>query len=138
MATSPAYSYHCICTTLILATKYDLDALPVRAQPALDHAIVLPLKRDGENEKHTSLHNLVHERKPVVIRREDGFEKRTALRCERCNVVVGYQLSDEQFSETEDVKAEDVVYILPGGLVSTEDMKAGKMPPTPDWAQQVA
>ncbi|RFU26378.1 hypothetical protein B7463_g9970, partial [Scytalidium lignicola] len=82
---------------------------------------------------------LIHmraDKKPIVIRREDGFEKRLLWRCGRCRLVVGYQIpaeggepmdvdssgkgrsgEDEEEEEERDLK---VVYLLPGGLMSTD------------------
>jgi len=37
------YTYHCICTSLLLATTHTLSSLPIRQPPALDKAIILPL-----------------------------------------------------------------------------------------------
>jgi len=37
------------------------------------------------------------DRKPVIIRRQDGFEKRLLLRCGRCRVVMGYLLDEVHF-----------------------------------------
>src|SRR5277367_6278495 len=36
-------TYHCICTTLLLATTHTLSSLPHRAEPALDKALILAL-----------------------------------------------------------------------------------------------
>ncbi|KAI9821199.1 MAG: hypothetical protein M1827_003933 [Pycnora praestabilis] len=83
------------------------------------------------------------DRRPLILRREDGFEKRYLWRCGRCRLVVGYQLDGVHFSTTtveeergrrEDADEDDggggargkVVYVLPGGLMSTEEMKRGK------------
>src|SRR5436305_6227496 len=45
-------TYHCICSTLLLATTHNLSLLPRRAEPALDKAFILPLppasRRTGE------------------------------------------------------------------------------------------
>lgn len=128
MATPQAY--HCLCTTLVLATNYDLESLPLRAEPALDRAKILLV--DAE---HAILHNIDEDRKPVMIRRQDGFEKRALLRCKRCSLVVGYKLDEAQF-DGEGTKAEQLVYLLPGSLMSTEDMKEGKTLSAPAWAQQ--
>lgn len=124
-----AQTYHCLCTTLILATIHKLESLPVRAEPALDQAKILPV-----NTEHAIFHNVDQETKPVVIRRGDGFEKRILLRCKRCNLVIGYKLDEAQFGDG-DIPTESIVYILPGALMSTDEMKDGKMPATPGWAQ---
>jgi hypothetical protein len=65
----------------------------------------------------------------VVIRGEEGFEKRYLAKCGRCGVVVGYWLDWGMFGEDVEAKKarrEDVVYVLPGGWASTEEMVAGK------------
>ena len=63
----------------------------------------------------------------MIIRREDGFEKRILLRCQRCDLIVGYRLDQAHFEQIRgDVKADEVVYILPGGLMSTEEINAGE------------
>ena len=123
-----AQTYHCLCTTFILATNHDLASLPTRAEPALDQAKILPVSTE-----HTILQNVIKEEPQMVIRRGDGFEKRTLLRCNRCDLVVGYKLDQAHFAEG-DIKAEEVVFILPGALTSTEDMKTGKTPAAPAWA----
>ena len=149
------HTYHCICMSLILATTYDLDSLPRRKEPALDKAIILPLptpestKREIEDvEKdladsadgaaqeavdvgYSLLISTTQDRKPIVIRKEDGFERRTLLRCGRCKLVIGYRLDTEHHTDKESVK---VVYLLPGGFSTTEEMKGGKQPTIPGWA----
>lgn len=56
---------------------------------------------------------------PVVVRREDGFEKRVLHRCVRCRTIIGYTLEDKS-------KGGDVFYVLPGWLQTTEAMAARK------------
>lgn len=129
-----AQTYHCLCTTLILATNYELDAFPVRAVPAQDQAMILPFH---SGNKHVILENIIQEGKAIIVRREDGFEKRTLLRCKRCNLIVGYHLDEAHFS-SQSPQADRAVYLLPGALVSTEDMKAGKLPKAPKWAKNTA
>lgn len=51
----PIHTYHCLCSTLLLATPYHLSSLPTRAPPARDQARILPLPRfrnhsDGDEE----------------------------------------------------------------------------------------
>jgi hypothetical protein len=55
-----------------------------------------------------------------------GFEKRYLQKCGRCGVVVGYQLDGEQFADGGRGKREDVLYVLPGGVMTTEEMVEGK------------
>lgn len=120
-------SYHCVCSTFILATNYDLSSLPVRAEPGLDKAIILPTRNDDDlDNQHTILQSLVADRQPTVVRRNDGFEKRILLRCQRCKLVVGYRL-DEAHVNNGETQAQDIAYILPGSLSLTEDMLEGKM-----------
>lgn len=135
MASSPR-TYHCLCTTLIVATNYNLDSLPVRAAPSLDQAKILPVENESQDDSHTKLHNIVSDRKAIIVRREDGFEKRLLLRCQRCNLVLAFQLGGAQVDEG--TESNRIVYLLPGALVSTDDMKAAKMPATPEWARQRA
>lgn len=80
---------------------------------------------------------MVLDKRPVMVRREDGFEKRVLWRCGRCRLVVGYLLDEVHYHTTSTTREEGdggvggegrikVVYLLPGGLVSTEEMRAGK------------
>ncbi len=111
------------------------------------------------------------DRRPMIVRREDGFEKRWLWRCGRCRVVIGYQLDQIHYTtspetttgagKTGAVDSQDggvatdaagvgdnavssvdvqggtgaegqkkehdkIVYLLPGGLISTQDMTSGK------------
>ncbi|EME43884.1 hypothetical protein DOTSEDRAFT_71631 [Dothistroma septosporum NZE10] len=69
------------------------------------------------------------EDKAVVLKLEDGFEKRYAVRCSRCGLMLGYQLDRSQFEESQNELGmrEDVVYVLQGGLHTTEEMEASKL-----------
>ena len=66
--------------------------------------------------------------KATVLKLDDGFEKRYAVRCTRCGLAAGYQLDKSQFSGTEGQSGPrtDVVYILPGGLSTTEETREGR------------
>ena len=123
-------AYHCICSTLILATNHDLDKLPVRQGSAQDQAKILPLQ---SQQTDVILQNVHFDAEKVIIRREDGFEKRTLMRCARCKLPVGYQLDQSHFTDGE-TKAKDIAYILPGSLMSTHMMVEGGMPSPPSWA----
>lgn len=67
------------------------------------------------------------DRRAMLVRREDGFEKRTMLRCGRCRVVVGYFLDGVHFSGSGTGSGTgsgsgpriEVVYLLPGALMET-------------------
>ncbi|EON66084.1 hypothetical protein W97_05327 [Coniosporium apollinis CBS 100218] len=91
--------------------------------------------RSPAANNYALLLSTVLDRKPVVVTRADGFEKRYLQRCRRCRLVVGYQLDQAQFADAPVAtvgmesglgRREDVIYLLPGGLLSTEDMAAGK------------
>jgi hypothetical protein len=118
-------TYHCICSTLILAIHHRLQDLPRRRTPAVDGAIIVP----ASEEQPTRLHNIDTDAKPIIIRKEDGFEKRHILRCNRCHLTLGYRLAD-------DVQKENIAYILPGGLQTTLEMKEGRSIEQPAWALQ--
>ncbi|KAH8659340.1 hypothetical protein BGZ60DRAFT_531245 [Tricladium varicosporioides] len=147
-------TYHCICSTLLLATTHVLSSLPRRSTNSggLDAAIILPLPSSPPDfslsgnepgkeqveippEGYTITLGIIKDAKPMIVRREDGFEKRQLWRCERCKIVVGYELTHAavgaQGGEM-DVDGDEgykgrVMYILPGGLMSTNVMvKMGK------------
>jgi hypothetical protein len=65
---------------------------------------------------------------PTVLKLDDGFEKRYAVRCNRCGLAAGYQLDKSHISGSESASGPrgDVVYILPGGLLTTEEMREGR------------
>jgi hypothetical protein len=163
-------TYHCICSTLLLATTHDLRLLPRRAEPALDKAYILPLPpasrlagetgdeeeadpqiRDTSDAGYSLLLSTTQDRKPTIVRREDGFEKRTLLRCGRCRLVVGYKLDPAHLGPMDSGVAgrdtgegaeggnedggREVVYLLPGSLFSSEDLKNGKAPEAPEWEE---
>ncbi|RAK97963.1 uncharacterized protein BO80DRAFT_362943, partial [Aspergillus ibericus CBS 121593] len=164
----PVQTHHCrFCNHLLLATTRSIPSLPRRKEPSKDNALILPLPLDTTTSTSTStstaptttttddtssssatqkhytilLSTTIPDRKPTLIRREDGFEKRLFLRCGRCRVVVGYFLDPVHFPELrgeknkrgreedgdgdgdgvvegEDEKAR-VVYLLPGALMET-------------------
>ncbi|KAK6502139.1 hypothetical protein TWF506_002739 [Arthrobotrys conoides] len=92
-------------------------------------------KEEPEPKDYTLLLSSIRDRRPCVIRREDGFEKRLLWRCGRCRLIFGYQIYDESLEELS--KGEDdetnkqkksrssknyYVYILPGGLTTAAGM----------------
>ena len=101
----------------------------------------------GDHEKdYTLLLSSVRDRRPCIIRREDGFERRLLWRCGRCRLIFGYQIDDEdEDKEDKDNAAaaaggdegdekkrkkkkkekKGYVYVLPGSVTTAEDM--GKM-----------
>jgi hypothetical protein len=144
MAEPQIYTYHCLCNQLILATTKSLQSTPRRAGESLDKAHIVPLPSlpkatDGGSEEppatgegsgsdhYTDIHNARLDRKPVVVRRSDGFETRYQHRCARCELVVGYQLDKAQYDGAAPAgRRQDVLYILPGALIATRDMADGK------------
>ncbi|EER22885.1 hypothetical protein D8B26_004458 [Coccidioides posadasii str. Silveira] len=93
--------------------------------------------KSSEDEDYTILlSTTAPDRKPLMVRRADGFEKRWLIRCGRCRVIVAYLLDDIHFSagkkqgaheEKEDEgrgqrEMPKVVYLLPGAVVETADM----------------
>ncbi|KAL4975261.1 hypothetical protein BDW66DRAFT_137699 [Aspergillus desertorum] len=164
-STLPITTYHCrFCATLLVATTRNVSALPTRSKSAADGARILPLRsydlppdtRTSESSKSTSgnreqeqiqkhytilLATNSRDRKPTLIRRSDGFEKRFFLRCGRCRIPVGYFLDEVHFpvsgglkgtaaesrldsaeGEREEEREDRAVYLLPGALMETEIM----------------
>lgn len=123
-------SYHCVCTHLILTTSPPLSSFPRRSRDnSVDEAFIVPPNNPSSTDDnrlgHTAvLSGTVADAKPIVIKKEDGFEKRYRQRCGRCDSVVGYSLGWEQFGGGEGGKGRrgNVVYLLPGGLRSTVEM----------------
>ena len=141
------HTYHCLCTQLLLATPYILSDLPKRQAPGLDGARILPLGKPSNNQEdermvnpdplhedpgsvengndesdrvqYSLLLNTTLDRRAVVVRREDGFEKRWIRRCARCRTGIGYVLH-ENLGRGEGMGA---VYLLEDGLVNTNEIK---------------
>lgn len=137
-------TYHCICTQLLLATPYSLPALPQRrhdharilqlgkppahiGEPQEDSAHDASVttrpessKGDGQGEQQSAplysfLLNTTLDRRAVIVRREDGFEKRWIRRCARCKTGVGYVLAEPEG----EAGPGEVVYLLEDGMVET-------------------
>jgi len=177
MAVPQINTYHCLCSSLLLATTHTLSSLPRRAPPSLDSAIIVPLppapqppassrsSEDGSEAEdtpsrkqqepkqpqlselgYTLLLSTTLDRRPTLTRRSDGFERRYLVRCGRCRLIVGYELDAEHYAafsgvgaigSSEAASAMDVdgegkeekmkvMYLLPGGIMSTETMASGK------------
>ncbi|KAK6521955.1 hypothetical protein TWF281_002528 [Arthrobotrys megalospora] len=185
------FTYHCICSHLVLATTRDIFKLPRRQPPGIDGALIVPLpppprsadsdnesddnededeeeqgermdidrrgpdsgpsepvaekqpssteqgdlKEEPEPKDYTLLLSSIRDRRPCVIRREDGFEKRLFWRCGRCRLIFGYQIYDESLEELSKGDDDEIhkekkgqpnknyyVYILPGGLTTAAGM----------------
>ncbi|KAL1302029.1 hypothetical protein AAFC00_002478 [Neodothiora populina] len=132
-AQSTTHTYHCICTQLVFATTTWLNRLPTRASTDKSHICTLASTSETEDEKSTSPHyatltNTTLDANPTVIRLDDGFEKRYFETCARCDLIVGYHLDKSQYegSKTDKGCRDDVVYLIPGGLMTTDEMKSGK------------
>jgi hypothetical protein len=126
--TNPAniFTYHCLCTQLSLATTAPLEVLPKRQ---LDAAAIATCGDFASASRPTLTMQAVSvEDKAHILKLDDGFEKRYAVRCTRCGLAAGYQLDKSQFSRTEGQSGPrtDVVYILSGGLLTTEEMREGR------------
>jgi hypothetical protein len=96
--TSTVHTYHCICHTLILATYHALSSLPTRATSKDGARILTPASQ-------ARLVHTTEDGKAMIIRREDGFEKRTLVRCDRCRLVVGYKLDRDHFEDSSEEAA---------------------------------
>ena len=122
------HTYHCICTQLVLASTTTLESLKTRTSDS-SHILPLPdLSSTSTTSHYASLANTITDPKPTVIRLEDGFEKRYFHKCGRCELIVAYSLDKSQFDDTKSSSGvrDDVAFLIPGGLVSTDDMKSGK------------
>ncbi|GAB7334548.1 hypothetical protein MBLNU13_g06530t1 [Cladosporium sp. NU13] len=108
--TSPAniLTYHCLCTQLSLATNAPLETLPKRQ---LDAAAIATCGDFASASKPTlTMQALSVDGKATVIKLDDGFEMRYAF----------------TGTESQSGPRTDVVYILPGGLLTTEEMREGR------------
>jgi hypothetical protein len=129
-ASNTVYTYHCLCSHLLLATTTPLPALPTR-QNSQDKAHIMPLppapsastKSDSTSNAHYGLLlSTRQERTAEIMTSDDGFEKRYLQRCGRCNLAVGYQLDWEQFPGDRTGRRDDVVFLIPGGFMTTSEM----------------
>lgn len=148
--TTRVQTYHCMCTNLILATTY-----PLSRHRKLDRSLILPIpsisprqaaalagsgvndtiKDDVQSSSAYSLTQLLgttatDTQPPILIRSDDGIEKRYLLHCTRCKLTLGYQLDWEQCGyqsegsgASRSGRREDVMYLLEGAVVTTEEMK---------------
>lgn len=119
------HTYHCLCSELLFATYAPLASLPKRK---IDKSYIckvtvsdLPIP-SGVVLSGSSIDDTT----AVVLKLEDGFEKRYATRCRRCDLQFGYWLDKSQFDEAEKGRRTDVLYLLAGGLVGTDEMRAGR------------
>ncbi|KAL6703874.1 hypothetical protein ACN47E_009008 [Coniothyrium glycines] len=126
-ASNTVYTYHCLCSHLLLATTTPLPSLPIR-QHSSDKAHIMPLPPAASptTSDHYGLLISTHsDRNPTILTSDHGFEKRFLHRCSRCNLVVGYQLDWQHFAVDRSGRRDDYVFLLPGGLIKTADMVLG-------------
>lgn len=79
------------------------------------------------NDHYGLLLSTTLSRTPEMLCTDAGFEKRYLQKCGRCALTVGYQLDWSQFQDEKKLgRREDVVFLLPGGFVTTREMVMGK------------
>jgi hypothetical protein len=118
--------HHCLCAQVIAGTTTSIEKLPKRQS---DGTLIATSGNFGSESKPVlSVQGLTTDQTAVVIRLDDGFEKRYPARCDRCGLMAGYRLDKSQTTGKEQSTGPDdsVLYILPGGLMTTEDLEAGK------------
>ena len=135
------HSYHCLCSTYLLTTPYDVSTLPQRRHPSLNLARILPFPSlpsstdaiedasDELEDQGTVLPsllspNLKAARRPLVVQLDDGWEKRRVWRCGRCGLCVGYEVIGEReraeglgARREEGLRVDKVLFLLDGALV---------------------
>lgn len=141
------HTYHCLCTALILASTHSLSMLPRRSvdNDAIDAAIILPfpeispmpndLDLNLPQEGYSLLLGLDKDLDSINVRRIRGVERRFLYRCSKCQMVIGYELVQEKDIDmidgndvhgsnmgTQPTYCGKIIYILPGGLMTTEVM----------------
>ena len=132
------YTYHCLCTELILATFTPLENFPKRKG---DEARICRITRSNLPAPEALLLpvSTLTDDTPVILKLEDGFEKRYHVSCSRCELKIGYKLDKSQFGDAEGGVQAGVLYLFPGGVMSTEEMEEGKdMETEADFAADVA
>lgn len=87
----------------------------------------MPLPPANKNDSASNSHyglllSTRQERTAEIMTSDDGFEKRYLQRCGRCNLAVGYQLDWAQFGGDRTGRRDDVVFLIPGGFMTTSEM----------------
>jgi hypothetical protein len=72
---------------------------------------------NGKGKGYTLLLTLLRDRHAKIVTREDGFEKRTLLRCGRCRLVIAYQLETQG----------KFLYVLPGAVTESKELGKGEV-----------
>lgn len=128
----------------------------------MESATLKPSSKKGKSSAASSssqhytilLSTTTPDRKPIILRRADGFEKRLLVRCGRCKLVLGYVLDEVHFKKSEENKAgaagattegeegnvsgtgePEVIYILPGSLVETDELGSEIKLEQEPWAE---
>lgn len=126
----PIHTYHCLCSTLLLATPYLLSSLPTRAPPSHDHARILPLPpfQHLPPDAYPYLPSLLlpalrPTRKLTLVQREDGYERRRVWRCARCGLGIAYEIEHpEEGGKGGEEERLRVLFVMEEGLVTTESI----------------
>lgn len=120
-------TYHCLCTELVLSTTIDLKDVPKRQS---DNSLICTTTDGNSFTPGTSILEtaITTDDNPVVLKLDDGFEKRYLVKCGRCGLTLGYQLDLSQFEGTKEKigRREDVVYLLAGAVLGTQDVRTGR------------
>lgn len=124
------HTYHCICSELVIALFSPLEKLSKRQSDGSQICRMVSL--DPVDDGFILWTSVDVSEQPIVLKLEDGFEKRYAIRCKTCGLQFAYSLDWCCFREEQGKKEGDsgsrlnVVYLLAGGLMSTEDVKGGR------------
>ena len=78
--------------------------------------------KSESNNHYGLLLSTRQERTAEIMTSDEGFEKRYLQRCGRCNLAVGYQLDWAQFGGDRTGRRDDVVFLIPGGFMTTFEM----------------
>lgn len=109
--------YHCICSQIVIATAVDLTKIKERQ---LDSSRVII----GDVLLHNAL-QVASE--PIMLRLEDGFEKRYPQKCPRCAMTVAYRLDRSHWEGAlQSGSRDDVLFLLPDAVATTSDMITSK------------
>jgi len=120
------HTYHCICSEVAVATFSPLQRLEKRQSDGAAICTVAASPIAPPASEAVLFNTAITSKEAMVLKLEDGFEKRYAIRCSRCDLQFGYMLDHASFGEGRSGIKSDAMYLLPGGLVSTEDLKEKK------------
>ncbi|KAL9527404.1 hypothetical protein SMMN14_08718, partial [Sphaerulina musiva] len=138
MSSTHISTYHCICSEVLFASTRPLTEFATRQS---DSAAICTIINNSNNSSSNSNSN--HKKEEdfpcLILKLDDGFEKRYPVQCPRCGVCFAYQLDGSQWVEDGNEKEKekekekdddvrrtgrrcDVLYVLREGLVRTEDV----------------